>query len=150
MRFVYQKKRTHYAILMINTINTESPCLSRWILFHFCKYLFKTKMHFFSCTRVVGRAWHWKPWNLKRGESILFPFHSTLLVFPFFISHLHILKLYLLNLFYTCITLSSLLNTTLGIPLAFGANTDLSFVLLFLPFSLDVIVMCDPSGSRAR
>lgn len=88
--------------------------------------------------------------KFKNRENILFPLHSTLLAFPFFVSHLHILKLNLLNLFYACITLSSLLNTTLGIPLVVGASTALSFVLLFPPFSLDVIVMCDPSGSRAR
>lgn len=40
---LYQKKRAHYTITMINNINNKPPCLSRLILFHFCKYLFKTK-----------------------------------------------------------------------------------------------------------
>lgn len=42
------------------------------------------------------------------------------------------------------------MNTTLGIPLVVGASPALSFVLLLPPFSQDVIVMHDPSGSRAR
>lgn len=92
-----------------------------------------------------------KAMQFKKRENILLAFHSTLLAFPFSISHLHILKLYLLSLFYAHITLSSLLNITLGFPLVVGASTALSFVLLLLPpLTLDVIVMCDPSGSRAR
>lgn len=108
-------------------------------------------MHLFS-GREVG-SWEsltLEAMKFKKRESILFPFHSTLPAFPFFISHLHILKLYLLNLFYACITLSSLLNTALGIPSVVGVSTALSFVHLFPPFSLDVIVMRDPSGSRDR
>lgn len=86
--------------------------------------------------------------QFKKSEDILFAFHSTLLAFPLSISQLHILKQYLLNLFCARITLCSLLNTTLGFPLVVEASTALSFVLLLPPFTLDLIVMCDPSGGR--
>lgn len=72
--------------------------------------------------------------QFKKREDILFAFHSTLLVFPFSISQLHILKQYLLNLFYARITLSSLLNTTLGFPLVVALPSPLSFSSLPSPW----------------
>lgn len=112
---------------MISNISTKSPWLGSWILFHFCKYIFKTE---YICLLIQQGSWKsltLETMQFKKRENILLVILSLLLAFPFFISDLHILK-YLLDSIYARVTLSFLPNTTLSVLLVCGGSPALSFL----------------------